>query len=75
MGKKACGHRDHKGDSGKVIIATIEDFPKSERPVCPECGSSNPVSRGAEWSCNECGRRWGKIKRKCKECPYCTEVG
>ena len=36
-------------------------FPKQKkRPKCPRCGFSNPVSRGVEWGCRNCGRRWAK---------------
>jgi len=34
-------------------------FPKT-RPKCPRCKASNPISRGIEWGCKKCGRRWPK---------------
>jgi len=36
-------------------------FP-DKRPRCPRCGSTHVISRGIEWGCAECGRRW--IKKK-----------
>ena len=33
-------------------------FPK--RPKCPRCGSGHVISRGIEWGCGDCGRRWAK---------------
>ena len=42
-----------------------EDAPakKPERPPCPECGASNPESRGGTWRCRACGRKFTKIRR------------
>jgi ribosomal protein L37AE/L43A len=37
---------------------------KFDRPKCPECGSSIVQSRGGEWSCTDCGRRWVKNLRR-----------
>lgn len=34
-------------------------FP-SNRPACPRCGSKHVISRGIEWGCANCGRRWVK---------------
>ena len=31
-----------------------------QRPNCPRCGSEYVISRGIEWGCAECGRRWIK---------------
>lgn len=36
-------------------------FPE-DRPICPRCGSTHVISRGIEWGCAECGRRWVKKK-------------
>lgn len=33
------------------------------RPCCPECGGVNPVSRGDEWKCRVCGRKFQKRYR------------
>jgi len=36
-------------------------FPQlNSRPVCPRCGSKHIISRGIEWGCADCGRRWIK---------------
>jgi len=34
-------------------------FPK-DRPKCPRCGGLHVISRGVEWGCGNCGRRWAK---------------
>lgn len=34
-------------------------FP-DKRPKCPRCGSLHIISRGIEWGCGKCGRRWIK---------------
>lgn len=44
-------------------------FPET-RPPCPRCGSTHIISRGIEWCCADCRRRWVKeirdeIKEKC----------
>lgn len=36
-------------------------FPE-DRPKCPRCGSEHVISRGIEWGCAKCGRRWIKEK-------------
>lgn len=36
-------------------------FP-DKRPICPRCKSQHIISRGIEWGCADCGRRW--IKKK-----------
>lgn len=36
-------------------------FPDN-RPNCPRCGSEHVISRGIEWGCANCGRRWIKTK-------------
>jgi tRNA(Ile2) C34 agmatinyltransferase TiaS len=59
-----------ESESGKIVIATIDDFPKDKTPPCIECGSTLTKSKGEEWKCTECGRRWRKIMRQCKDCPY-----
>ncbi len=51
------------------IALTVDDLPKQQRPPCSECGTI-PQSRGGEWSCPNCGHRWVKIRRQCKDCPY-----
>jgi len=51
------------------IALTPDDFPKEQRPLCAECGT-RPQSRGSEWCCSNCGHRWVKIRRQCKDCPY-----
>src|SRR5271157_1347796 len=33
------------------------------RPPCPECGSNDILSKGLEWNCKSCGRRWLKNPR------------
>jgi len=33
------------------------------KPVCPECGSKNIISKGVSWLCKDCGR-WFKKKRR-----------
>lgn len=33
-----------------------------KRPNCPRCGSNHVISRGIEWGCADCGRRWIKEK-------------
>jgi tRNA(Ile2) C34 agmatinyltransferase TiaS len=65
---------DNEGSSQQervrsFIALTIDDFPKVERPRCSECGTI-PMSRGSEWCCSNCGHRWVKVRRKCKDCPY-----
>ncbi len=41
-------------------------FPE-ERPICPRCKSKHVISRGIEWGCASCGRRWIKKKNWGKE--------
>lgn len=48
--------------------AKIEDYlekssKKQARPSCVECGSKQLVSRGAEWQCKKCYRRFTKRRR------------
>lgn len=47
---------------------TSEDLPEKVRrpcPPCPRCQGSNIISRGLEWCCKDCHRRWVKeVKRK-----------
>ena len=40
------------------------------RPNCPECGSSHVISRGTEWGCADCGRRWVKHYRDTEKSLY-----
>lgn len=44
-------------------------FPEKEkRPKCPRCGSSHVISRGIEWCCADCHRRWVKdVPKEVKE--------
>ena len=69
------GNRCVEGKSGKIVIATIDDFPDA-RPSCPECGW-RMSSKGEEWSCSNCGRRVKKVIRRLinregnPECPEC----
>jgi tRNA(Ile2) C34 agmatinyltransferase TiaS len=51
------------------IALTVDDFPKEVKPVCSECGGRTR-SHGETWQCLECGKRWVKIRRQCKDCPY-----
>lgn len=34
----------------------------SKRPSCPRCGRNHIQSKGCEWGCCYCGRRWAKKK-------------
>ena len=78
MENRTSGNSGTESKSGKIIIATVEDFPRArkERPPCPECGSLYISSRGIEWECRECGRRYLKKKRGVyytdkPDCIYC----
>lgn len=36
--------------------------------TCPECGSSHTISKGPEWQCSDCHKRWMKeVKREKQE--------
>ena len=37
-------------------------FGSEDRPVCPECKRNHINSRGVEWECMHCGRRWVKVR-------------
>lgn len=70
-----CQNKNDKGKSREIIIATPEDMPQYKRPVCPECGSV-ATSRGAEWGCPTCGKRWVKnLRRHCADCPLKNKTG
>jgi tRNA(Ile2) C34 agmatinyltransferase TiaS len=69
MAGSVSENNNHASESRTIIIATPDDFPKVERPRCSECGTI-PMSRGSEWCCSNCGHRWVKVRRKCKDCPY-----
>ena len=47
-----------------LVIATRAEFSKPVRPPCPECGNTETTSRGPEWYCRGCERRWKKRYRK-----------
>lgn len=69
--------RDAKGSCKSepvrsFIALTVDDFPKEKRPPCPACGATHIVSQGPDWTCQECGRRWKKVRRQCENCPYKT---
>jgi tRNA(Ile2) C34 agmatinyltransferase TiaS len=34
---------------------------ETERPLCPDCGASNPNSQGSVWRCRICGRQYSKV--------------
>ena len=36
---------------------------KPARPFCPKCKSPKVISKGVEWQCAECHRRWMKDKK------------
>ena len=43
-------------------------FPGGKRPNCPRCNSPHVISRGVEWQCFDCHRRWMKrVERDGKE--------
>jgi tRNA(Ile2) C34 agmatinyltransferase TiaS len=69
MAGSVSENNNHASESRTIIIATPEDFPKEVRPPCAECGTI-PMSRGSEWCCSNCGHRWVKVRRQCKDCPY-----
>lgn len=39
----------------------------TEQPPCPECNSTNVISKGTSWYCKDCGRWWLKITRGSKK--------
>jgi len=39
---------------------------KPGRPFCPGCKSSKIISKGTEWQCGDCHRRWMKDKKNGK---------
>ena len=44
------------------IACTEADFPKEERPPCPDCGAYHTLANGsARWICGDCGRQWKKV--------------
>ena len=51
-------------------------FP-DKRPPCPRCGGTHIISRGTEWQCFDCNRRWVKKPRldfrhiRKFQCPNC----
>lgn len=55
---------------------------KKDRPNCPECKATKPMSRGICWQCMNCGRQWLKVYRGCKiitsrkniKCPKCGKT-
>lgn len=36
---------------------------KNERPNCPACNESNPMSNGTMWLCGSCGKKWVKFPK------------
>lgn len=64
--------------SRTIIICTEDDFPKEERPPCPECGCV-PKSHGICWECTKCGRWYKKLYRPriidYKKRPLCPTCG
>lgn len=48
------------------IALTKDDFPIQARPDCPECNGGHVLSRGTEWQCADCGKRWSKFNRRKK---------
>lgn len=77
MDNGKSGNSSIEGDGGKIIIATPEDFSKLKRPPCPACESSLISSRGIEWECKECGKRYLKRKRGIRYInkPNCVHCG
>lgn len=65
MAKGNCKNKNYDSESGEIVVATTADIPKAQRPRCPECGNV-PRSRGSEWSCPVCGKRFQKVKRNVK---------
>lgn len=56
------GLREQLGIASEKSLSFLgEILPK--RPSCPRCGSNHVISRGIEWGCAECGRRWRKKSR------------
>jgi len=37
--------------------------PKEGRTPCPECGSTNIMSKGVDWLCKDCMRKYRKVYR------------
>jgi len=56
--------RNHTSCEGRdIVICSREDF-STDRPPCPECGHTKTISRGTEWHCPNCERRWKKKYRR-----------
>ena len=52
-----------KAEQAQEIKAETEEI---KSLVCPECGSYRVGSKGTEWICKVCGKRWVKNPRKKK---------
>jgi ribosomal protein S27AE len=46
-------------ETGKINVEVT-----LQRPSCPRCGSDYTISRGTEWQCGECHRRWKKVYKQ-----------
>ena len=61
-------HITHPGpqkNSDIIVISAIEEVDnKSDRPPCPDCGSQYIISRGEDWMCRHCNRKFKKKYRK-----------
>jgi len=48
---------------GKLTTSTEDIDFKPARPFCPKCKSNRIISKGPEWQCSDCHRRWMKEKK------------
>lgn len=75
MGHRNSNRKKPEGERNEVLICTEDDF-RVARPKCPDCGGDS-TSRGDEWQCSVCMRRWTKVKVKRKPTaskrPFCIE--
>ena len=69
-----------KSGNRESMVKGLSIERREERPPCPDCGASNPTSRGVSWVCKKCGRGYQKIIRgrarkdlpdRPKSCIYC----
>lgn len=66
------GGSEGGGDNTKGGIISFVAITDTEDIRCPRCDSCDIYSKGVEWGCGTCGRRWGK--RLTRFCPVCGQA-
>lgn len=67
MGSSESGGDNTKG--GVISFVAVTDTGDIR---CPRCDSREIDSKGIEWGCRSCGRRWSK--RLARFCPVCGQA-